>query len=397
MKYQMNKLRQLLAILMLSFIFLFAGCAENNKDNEKTPEVPTIEEPTPDVPVDPTPDKPTPENEVMMSEDYPYICKVIGEGYIVYSNDDENPYNVDLDKYGSDIRAIFYEPDFSDYSDPYVNVEKSSFYNDYDEALTYEDSYYRSLHKLMSGDITPQNYLTISESISVNEINVRITTATYLLSTSGEFIGYIPNLTDTPKIIFYGGAYTSLNDVAAYLLAFGEVPVNSNYNKNKGRETSVQEWGEYGRVNLDIFSGDTQKYPYEPLLPSIGVARFRETDFGTLGGYENYNSITGTRYVQKIYNDGKQISRGAARFVFTDITSVSSIDNRYVFYTYNHYNDFEEYLNYENGFGKRFGNMSAGNEYCGSKSDFNKSNVYPVSLYEQTILMKLEEILKTME
>ena len=94
--------------------------------------MPTIEEPTPDVPVDPTPDKPTPENEVMMSEDYPYICEVIGEGYIVYSNDDENPYNVDLDKYGYDIRAIFYEPDFSDYSDPYVNVEKSSFYNDYD-------------------------------------------------------------------------------------------------------------------------------------------------------------------------------------------------------------------------------------------------------------------------
>ena len=47
-----------------------------------------------------------------------------------------------------------------------------------------------------------------------------------------------------------------------------------------------------------------------------------------------------------------------------------SPNERHVFYTYNHYNDFEEYLNYEGGFTSRFGNESVGN----SADEANKSN-----------------------
>lgn len=373
----MKKIKYYLSIIILLFIFLLAGCnvkddGNNENENGKDEQI----------------------DDILYSEELPYIGEVIGSGYIVYDNDDENPYGVDLDKFGSDIRAVFYDPDFDSISDPYTNLNKNDFYLNYKDADSYEDSIYRTNHFLVSGDITPQTHIPNNKAIYENEIAVRCTTATYLLSYEGDYLGYFINTDSDYRIIYYGAGYTSLNDVAAYLLAFGEVPANSKYDKSKGRNQSVLDWGEYGRCNYGVFSGDTSKYPYEPLLPSIKTARFRETDFGTLGEYENYNSITGTRYIQKIYNDGNAISRGAARFVFTDSTSVSSIDDRYVFYTYNHYNDFEEYLNYDNGWGIRFGNESAGNEYCSSNKDYNQSNKYPITLYMQTCLRKLEEIFK---
>ena len=367
-----RKIKYFLSLVVLMFITLLVGC--NTKTGEGGNE--------------------NNEPDILYSEELPYIGEVIGSGYIVYDNDDENPYGIDLNVYGSDIRAVFYKPDFDNVIDPYANVNKTEFYLNYDEADSYEDAYYRTQHYLISGDITAQTHIPNNKALYKNEVAVRCTTATYLLSYEGEYLGYFVNTEDDYRIIYYGCGYTSLNDVAAYLLAFGEVPANNNYDKSNGRDKSVKDWGEYGRVNYGIFSGNTSKYPYEPLLPSIKIAKFRETDFGTIGGYENYNSITGTRYVQKIYNNGNSISRGAARFVFTDITSVKRIDDRYVFYTYNHYNDFEEYLNYDNGWGIRFGNESGGNEYCSSNKDFTQSNKFPLKEYMQTCLLKLEELYK---
>ena len=42
-------------------------------------------------------------------------------------------------------------------TDPYENVDKAEFYANYTEATSYKDSYYRSLHGLMSGSIEPQD------------------------------------------------------------------------------------------------------------------------------------------------------------------------------------------------------------------------------------------------
>jgi len=41
-----------------------------------------------------------------------FITDIFGEDVVMYDNDDVNPYNINLDKYGSDVYAIFYEPDF---------------------------------------------------------------------------------------------------------------------------------------------------------------------------------------------------------------------------------------------------------------------------------------------
>ena len=41
-----------------------------------------------------------------------------------------------------------------------------------------------------------------------------------------------------------------------------------------------------------------------------------------------------------------------------------------MFYTYNHYNDFQEYLNYEGGWGQMFGNITGGGTIS-SKYNYN--------------------------
>ena len=329
-----------------------------------------------------------------------YIYELFGEDVKVYSNGDTNPYNVNISSYGDDVDVIFYTPNYSVITDPYNHITtttaKNEFYKNYTEAESVEDAYFRTKHNLMSGDITDQGHIPYQLNIKENNKYVKATNATYVLDTDGKYLAYIPNVVDTDNhIIFYKAAYTSLNDVAAYLLAFGEVPVNSNYDKNSGKGTAVSTWGKYGRVNKDKFSGNTSKYPYEPLLPGISgsYSPYTETDFGTLGGYINKNTITGTYYNQKVYNNGSSIDRGAARFVFCNLSHSKNINERYVFYTYNHYNDFQEYLNYDNGFGMRFGNETAGNQYCGNSKDYNASNKYPVTQYPSITELSINDII----
>ena len=319
-----------------------------------------------------------------------YICSIFGEDIVLYNNDVDNPYNIDLDEYADDCYAAFYDPVFE--GDPYKDVTFAKFYENYKEASSYEDSYYRSQHGFMSGDITPQEYKPKSLGIIENDKYVKCSSATYILDTKGNYIAYVLNdLSGKNDIIYYGGAYTSLNEVSAYLLAFGELPVNSDYDKSYGVSDSISLWKQYGRVNNDYFSGNTNTWPYEPELPEVHFKNYTETDFGTTGGYST-KSVSKS-YYQTVYNNGRTINRGAARLVFVSDSRIKSIDERYVFYTYNHYNDFQEYLNYNDGFGLRFGNESAGNQYCASRSDFYNSAKNDPTDYPKTINKKFTDLI----
>ena len=319
------------------------------------------------------------------------LFKLYGENQIIYTNDIPNPYGIDLNTYGSDVKVLFYTPNLSS-TDPYENVDKEDFYSNYKKASSYEDSWFRTNHGLISGDITPQEHIPMTNVIKEENKDVRISTAIYVLDEKGNYIAYvINNLDGEDQIIYYGGGYTSLYEVAAYLLAFGEVPPNNNYNKNsKGRKESISVWKEYGRCNTGEFYGNTGKYPYEPNLPNNDKLYYVETDFGTLGGYSNVSPST--TYTQTIYNDGKTINRGAARFCFVADSKVKSIDERYVFYTYNHYNDFQEFLNYYGGFGTRFGNESAGNMYCANYNDYANYAKYKITNYVSSVIKSLNEL-----
>ena len=105
--------------------------------------------------------------------------------------------------------------------------------------------------------------------------------------------------------IYRGGGYITLEEVAAYVYAFGTVPANYVAGKNAEPEGSI--WGEYLRLNHSKFSGNTYKYPYEPELPNIsgcgGDLQYYEIDIGTTG------TDCDSGYIVKIYNDGQSITR----------------------------------------------------------------------------------------
>ena len=177
--------------------------------------------------------------------------------------------------------------------------------------------------------------------------------------------------------IYRGGAYITLEEVAAYVWAFGDIPANHTESKKTSPSSSI--WGEYLRVNHTKFSGSTSKYPYEPQLPRIsgcgGDFTYYELDIGTTG------TDCDPGYNVAIYNNGSRIVRGAARIVHARYdrngNKIIDPDEKYVFYTYNHYNDFQEYLNYYGGWGEMFGNVTGGGTLS-SKYDYNPTPYVPV-------------------
>ena len=262
--------------------------------------------------------------------------------------------------------------------DPYINVVKSDFYANYYEATSYQDSYYRSLHGLMSGSIADQEQApTLANRPMEQGLYLRNTSSLFSLDSNTYYI--LDENGNVVDEIYRGGAYVSLEEVAAYVLAFGNVP--ANYLEKKNAKPSSNEWGKYLRLNHTAFSGDTNRYPYEPVLPRIsgcgGDLYYYEIDMGTTGTDCDPN------YDIKPYNDGKTITRGAARIVYTRYDAnkdeIIDINEKYVFYTYNHYNDFQEYLNYKGGWGEMFGNITGGGTLS-SKKDYNPTE------YIKTIL-----------
>lgn len=267
---------------------------------------------------------------------------------------------------------------------PYLDIDKNEFYDNYKRATSLLDSQYRSECYLMSGDITPQDQEPEIASNQPKQGNMLIHNTTRDFSNNGN-VYTVYNVNGEKEFdIYYGGAYTSLEEVAAYIYAWGEVPVN--YDPDKDAEPYNSNWGEYLRVNNTDFSGDTDKYPYEPVLPRIygcdGDLVYYEIDIGTTG------TDCDPDFPDRIYNDGYTITRGAARIVYSryyaddtpstmlDNEPITNLDDRYVFYTYNHYNDFQEYLNYYNGWGEMFGNITGGGTIS-SKVDYNPTPYVP--------------------
>lgn len=291
--------------------------------------------------------------------------------------------------------------DKSEFNDPYINVNIEEFYKNYQEATSYMDAYYRSLHGLMSGSIVEQNQEPSVANCRPQEngLFLRNSSANY---SDDENTYYI--LDYKGKIVnevYKGGAYVTLEEVAAYVFAFGDVP--ANYSEKKSDSPKESKWGKYLRLNHTLFTGDTKKYPYEPELPNIsgcgGDLYYYEIDLGTTG------NDCDPKYVPRIYNDGSTITRGASRIVYTrydkNRDKIIDINEKYLFYTYNHYNDFQEYLNYEGGWGKIFGNITGGGEISNKKNcnpteyvevifkDFSKFNI---NVNKKTYYYKKREI-----
>ena len=279
--------------------------------------------------------------------------------------------------------------------DKYINMSWDEFYDNYTPALNYADALLRSAEGFMSGDITvPDAAPTLPSYQPMSGDKYVRNTSTYF-SDGGYTYTVIDGYGNTVLRVYKGGGYITLEEVAAYVYAFGEVPANYDSNKNKTTvsKSSKSEWREYLRLNDSAFSGDTDRYPYEPVLPNIsgcgGSLRYYEIDIGTTG------TDTGTNHAVATYNNGTKITRGAARIVYVKYDGSTFVENpndRYVFYTYNHYNDFQEYLNYYGGWGKMFGNITGGGTLS-SKYDYAPTPYVHTALAEIGIVADVSVII----
>ncbi len=255
-------------------------------------------------------------------------------------------------------------------SDPYIGIDEDEFYKNYTPAISYNDAYYRTKHNLMSGSIAKQDQEPTIASYQPKVNGKYVRNNEYIFSEDGNTYFVVDSYGEIIMEIYRGGAYVILEEVAAYVFAFGEPPANHSASKNTRPSSSA--WGIYLRVNNTVFSGSTSKYPYEPALPRIsgcgGDLTYYEMDIGTTG------TDCDPGYDIQDYNDGYSITRGAARIVYSakdrNGNKIIDLDERYVFYTYNHYNDFQEYLNYYGGWGEMFGNITGGGALS-SKYDYN--------------------------
>ena len=262
--------------------------------------------------------------------------------------------------------------------DPYQNMSEENFYLHYTPAASIEDAVYRTYHSFLSGENASQDQAPTMSRNAPKDGNTFVKNSSAYYDHGGSSYHVVNENGEKVSTIYKGAAYITLEDVAAYVYAFGDVP--ANYAEDKKASPRTSPWGEYLRVNHSFFSGSTTKYPYEPVLPRIsgcgGDLKYYEIDIGTTGTDCDPN------YTAREYNNGSSITRGAARIVYSrfyeDDSPIYSLDDRYVFYTYNHYNDFREYLNYQYGWGEMFGNVTGGGTLS-STTDYNPTPYVPVS------------------
>jgi len=264
--------------------------------------------------------------------------------------------------------------------DIFGNIDRDDFYADYKPAASFIEASYRSEYGLMSGSIAKQDQAPDISDYRPTENGYYVKNAEMIYSADGNTYTVTDAYGNEVLKIYRGGGYVTLEEVAAYVFAFGDVP--ANYISAKKASPGESDWGEYLRLNHSAFSGNTSKYPYEPVLPRIsgmgGELSYYEIDIGTTG------TDCDPSYPATDYNNGYRIVRGAARIVYARFKKgapVSGISDKFVFYTYNHYNDFEEYLNYLGGWGEMFGNITGGGTIS-SVYDYAPTPYVPVTLTE---------------
>ena len=280
------------------------------------------------------------------------------------------------------VPLISYTPHTCPEEDPYQGMSKEEFYADYTPACCNQDAIHRSKHGFLSGSLeVPGQYAQEAASRPQVEGKFIHNAGSFYLEDGDAYVVLDYQGYETMRI-FRGGGYITLEEVAAYMYAFGgaQGSLPANYTSKKSGKPNNSIWGEYLRVNHSRFLGNTDKYPYEPELPNIsgcgGALQYYEMDIGTTG-----TSTPG--YAAKPYVQDGKLTRGAARLVYArqDLNGNGEFEEGeiYVFYTHNHYNDFREYLNYYGGWGEMFGNVTGGGEYS-SKTNCNPTP-YPETVY----------------
>jgi len=193
-----------------------------------------------------------------------------------------------------------------------------------------------------SSSISSSSSSSISDSSSSTTQGIRpvedkdddsrlITTKTLVKLAVPEYVGEVYGIPNSDVVITKGEVYTELNDVAAYIIAFKELPVNYFYKSNKS--TCSAKYGSSCRlVGSKQYSNDPYSSHKSPILTD-GASEYHECDLASYDGEYSINSRGSYRLVYSL-DEGKEI----------------------VYFTDCHYENFSEYYNYYNGFGPWWGN-----------------------------------------
>lgn len=343
--------------------------------------------------------------------------------YTTKVNLTSSSYNIDSGKYGffkivgnSEVETHFSSINISWFSKPspkiqsvkkVVNVDSASkgdvessittssdsfsnsaYWQSIGYAANYSEAMSRANNEQQSGSNKKTDYIPSSATSNPqNEqgIYYRVSTMNYGNNGNSFRINTLDG-TEGP-VIYKDAAYTNIEDVAAYVVAFGDVPPNMQYLKNQG-SSAINNWGTNGRVNYTYYSNDnstgnymyeTKGYTHSQYFSKSSSSdeywyHYFESDVGaTLYNDEPYQRTAYSNSL-RTYNDGEQITRGALRFVWTKGWTSSehgkyisgAIEESYernIYYTTSHYNDFQQYLNYYGGWAGRVGNTEIGNEW----------------------------------
>jgi len=144
------------------------------------------------------------------------------------------------------------------------------------------------------------------------------------------------------KELYRDDYYTDLEDVAAYLVTFGALPINYYYTTERGGYSESKQtcYGLYSNA-CRIFPGEYySNYDY---LPYSLDGLYNEADIG-----DEYYALSSSW------------NRGVLRVIFT-LTGIDAYgqSNPLLFYTDDHYENFIEYKNYYGGWSEEFGDGGA--------------------------------------
>ena len=138
--------------------------------------------------------------------------------------------------------------------DPYVGMSKDDFYADYTPACCNQDAQHRSRHGFLSGILeVPGQYVKQADNCPMSDGKYIRNTAAVYLDNGNTYVIMDAKGKEVLRIHKAGG-YITLEEVAAYMYAFGgDGTIPANYTSKKKSKPSSSPWGEYLRVNHSYF------------------------------------------------------------------------------------------------------------------------------------------------
>lgn len=188
------------------------------------------------------------------------------------------------------------------------------------------------------GSVTPTSgpYRVAPKTSTGTTLNV------YSVTKSGS--SYTSTVT---KTMTKGAYYTTYEDVAAYWIGFGELPVNYVLATSSTKDTKKSEayslYGEAGRLwfTYHLTSGYMNQIPsYNTYGDGSNAATYYEFDIAS--DWSSYSS-----------------NRGALRLMAMPYGLTQYGVMPVIFYTPDHYSSFTEYYNYSGGWGESFTDQSS--------------------------------------